>query len=195
MSELTFDVGLASKLKQAVIRNNITDLADIDWLCEGDNLANVRRVRLGHANIVVPEHLIDCDQGPFIPSGWKVEEHQKGGAFKFDASQVQFYLDSGQKKGNYIEGNKLRKQLAGKPVLNANVLDYLLKNPQLIPDDWKKDEKGNTRYIFFWGTIYRHSDGYLYVRYLYWFDGRWQWNDRWLGDDWLGDNPAAVRAS
>lgn len=195
MSELTFDVGLASKLKQAVIRNGIADLADIDWLCEGENLASVRRVRLGHANIMVPEHQIDCDAAPFIPDGWKVEEHQKGGAFKWDAAQVQFHLDPGQQDGKYIEGNKLRLQLTGKPVLNANVLDYLLKNPQLIPDDWKKDEKGNTRYIFFWGTIYCSSGGSLYVRCLYWHGGRWRWLAFWLGHVWRGNDSAAVRAS
>ncbi len=195
MSELTFDVGLASKLKQAVIRNNITDLADIDWLCDGNNLANVRRVRLGHAVITVPEHLIDCDADPFVPKGWKVEEHQKGGAFKWDASQVTLHLDKGQKNGGYVDGNKLRILLAGKPVLNANVLDYMLKNPHLISDDWKKDEKGNTRYIFFWGTIYRDSDGRLCVPYLYWYGSGWDWSYYWLGNDFYGSNPAALRAS
>jgi hypothetical protein len=109
--------------------------------------------------------------------------------------RLQLYLDLGQKNGKYIEGNKLRKQLAGKPVLNANVLDYLLKNPQLIPDDWKKDGSGNTCYIFFWGTIYRVSGGYLFVRYLYWDVGRWQWFARWLVFDWGSGSPAALRAS
>jgi hypothetical protein len=189
MSELTFDVGLASKLKQAVIRNNIADLADIDWLCEGNNLANVRQVRLGHANIVVPGHLIDCDAGPFIPDGWKVEEHRKGGVFKWDASQVQLYLDPGQQDGKWIEGNKLRKLLAGKPVFSATVLDYLLAHLELIPENWKG------KYVFFWGTIYRHSDGSLYVRYLCWDDGRWYWGFSWLGLDFYGSYPAALRAS
>lgn len=189
MSELTFDVGLASKLKQAVIRNGIADLADIDWLCEGENLANVRRVRLGHAVVTVPEHLIDCDANPFVPNGWKVEEHQKGGAFKWDASQVTLHLDKGQKNGSYVEGNKLRTLLAGKPVLNANVLDYLLANPHLIPEEWKG------KAIFFWGTVYRDSSGDLYVRYLYWSGGGWRWRGDWLGGGWRGDYPAALRAS
>lgn len=187
------DVGQANEFKLACRRNDFTP-EDLKWLCEGDNLANVRRVRLGHANIVIPEHLIDCDAGPFIPDGWKVEQHQKGGHFKWDASQVQLYLDKGQQNGKYIEGNKLRKQI-GKSVMNANVLDHLLKNPQLIPDDWKKDENGNTRYIFFLGTIYRDSVGGLCVRYLFWNARRWQWNARWLVRDWYGNLPAALRAS
>jgi hypothetical protein len=68
------DVGQANEFKLACRRNDFTP-EDLKWLCEGDNLANVRRVRLGHAAITVPEHLIDCDANPFTPNGWKVEEH------------------------------------------------------------------------------------------------------------------------
>jgi hypothetical protein len=143
-------------------------------------------------------NVIDCDADPFNPwanDGWTIEQHQKGGQFAFDPSLIEFYLDDGQKNGKYIVGNKLRQRLADKPVLNANVLDYLLANPDLIPDEWKQDESGNTRYIFFWGTIYRNRGGSLYVRYLFWDDGRWGWSCHWLGGDWCGDDPAAVRAS
>jgi hypothetical protein len=40
---------------------------------------------------------------------------------------VELYLSRGQKGGKIIVGHKLRKQLADQPVLNANVLDYLLQ--------------------------------------------------------------------
>jgi hypothetical protein len=140
-------------------------------------------------------NVIDCDADPFLPDGWKVEEHKKGEQFNFDPSIVQFYLADGQKNGKSIEGNKLRKELVNMPVMNANVLDYLMANPDLIPEEWKKDDAGNTRYIFFWGTIYRYSDGSLYVRYLYWFGVRWGWSSRWLGDGWDGSSPAAMLAS
>jgi hypothetical protein len=140
-------------------------------------------------------HFVDLIASPFTPKGWKVEEHQNGGALKWDATKVELYLDPVQRHGNYIEGNKLRTQLVGKPVLNANVLDYLLANPHLIPDEWKKDESGNTRNIFFWGTVYRYSDGDLYVRYLCWSVGEWDWLARWLGLVWDGYRPAALRAS
>lgn len=140
-------------------------------------------------------NVIDCDADPFIPEGWTVEQHQQGGQLAFDPSQIEFYLDDGQKGGKYIEGNKLRQRLADKPVLNANVLEYLLANPDLIPEEWKKDEQSNTRYIFFWGTVYRDRGGYLYVRYLYWFGGRWLWGNDWLGRVWGRNDPAALRAS
>ncbi len=190
----TLDVGQANEFKLACRRNDFTP-EDLKHLCEGDTLSQVRRVLLGHASIVMPEHLIDLDADPFVPDGWKVEEHQKGGAFKWNPAEVKLHLDSGQKNGKRIEGDKLRKRLKGMPVLNANVLDYLLKNPQLIPEDWKKDEKGNIHYIFFWGTIYRYSVGRLCARCLCWSDGGWRWDARRLDLDWYGDDPAAVRAS
>ena len=141
------------------------------------------------------EPIIDCAADPFVPNGWTVETHQPGGQWKWNPEQVEFYLSLEQNKGKVITGNKLRQELAGKPVLNANVLDYLLKNPQLIPEEWKKDSNGNTRYIFFWGTIYRYAVGILCVRYLCFYDGRWHWSYRWLDNVWDSRSPAALLAS
>lgn len=162
----------------------------LNALVEHPNLfRQLLQVQCGYASIAVLEHVIDCDASPYVPDGWKVEEHQKGGQFKFDAAQVQLFLAEGQQNGKVLEGNKLRKDLADKLVLNANVLDYLLANPHLIPEEWKG------KYVFFWGTVYRSSDGNLCVRYLGWFGGRWRWGGGWLGLDWRGHGPAAVRAS
>ena len=137
----------------------------------------------------VSEHVIDCDAPSFIPDGLKVKEHQKSGKLTWDAPKVTLYLSDNQKDGKIIEGNRLRKELADKPVLNANVLDYLLANPHLIPEEWKG------KAIFFWGTIYRRLSGDLYVRSLYWGDGGWDWRSGWLdGGGWRGDDPAAVFA-
>src|SRR3989344_5509559 len=84
-------------------------------------------------------HVIDCDADPFVPDGWKVEEHKKDGQLDFDPAQVLFHLADGQKNGKSIKGNKLRKELANMPVMNANVLDFLLANPDIIPDEWKAE--------------------------------------------------------
>ena len=88
-----------------------------------------------------------------------------------------------------LEGNKLRKELQSRKVLNANVLDYLLAHPELIPEEWKG------KCLFFWGTIYRRSNGHLYVRFLYWFGDRWRWVGGWLDDGWRGNDPAVLSAS
>lgn len=146
------------------------------------------------------QHIIDCDAAPYIPDGWMVKEEDQlpgrvRGQFVWDPAKVKFHLSPNQLGGKYIEGTKLQKELANEPVLPANVLDFLLKNPFLIPEEWKKDANGNTRYIFFWGTIYRGSSGRPYVRFLCFDDGWWRWSCLWLGSGWDVSDPAALRAS
>jgi hypothetical protein len=137
---------------------------------------------------VVGNHTIDCFADPFVPKGWSVEEHRRTGDFVWDPSKVALYLSDSQKNGKVIEGAKLREELKDKSVLSANVLDYLLAHSELIPEKWKG------KYVFFWGTIYRDSDGLLHVRCLGWGGGRWDWRCSWLDGDWLDDGPAAVSA-
>jgi hypothetical protein len=189
-------VGLAHKVCLAAEDQGYTPEL-LNALAEHPSLfQQLLQVQRGYAVFTQIEHVIDLDAAPFNPwekEGVVIEEHQKGGQFKWDASQVAFHLADSQKNG--IQGHKLRKELQGKPVLNANLLDYLLAHPELIPEDWKKDENGNTRYIFFWGTVYRNRVGNLFVRYLYWLGDRWDWSYRWLGSDWSGRSPVALRAS
>lgn len=149
----------------------------------------VLRVIRGQSEIKEIEYIIDCDADPYLPDGWEVEEHQKQGMIKWTASLISLYLAKGQQNGKVLEGNKLRKELVGKSVLNANVLDFLLSNPHLIPEEWKG------KYVFFWGTIYRNSDGRLCVRCLCWNGVKWSWSYNWLGYDWNGRSPSALRAS
>mgnify|MGYP001356901996 CR=1 FL=1 len=131
-------------------------------------------------------HLIDCDADPFRPGGWKIVEHKKGGQFQWDLAKILLFLFDIQS----IKGNELRKKLKGMLVLNANVLDYLLAHPELIPEEWKG------KYIFFWGTIYCDSVGCLVVRCLHWNGVKWCWRYLWLGIDFHSGFPAAVlRAS
>ncbi len=144
--------------------------------------------------------LIDCDAKPFVPDGWSIHPEDQlpnvvHGELSFDPAKIAFHLDEGQKEGRTIVGNKLKERLAGKTVYGAQVLDHLLANTNLIPDSWKIDEKGGTRYLYFWGTIYRDSGGGLCVRYLCFEDGQWRWGSRWLDGRFGGQNPAAVPAS
>lgn len=184
MSDLMLDVDQAGELKAAFRRGGWTN-QDIKRACEGDTLARYRQVLLGHAVITVVEHMIDLDAKPFTPDGWQVEEHHKGGPFKWDASKVGLHLRAQQKIGT-IEGNKLREELKGLPVYNANLLDYLLTHPHLIPWEWKG------KCVFFWGTIYLKSGGDLWIRYLYWRGDAWVWSSHWLRYDWGANDAAAV---
>lgn len=175
------------EIQDAIRRNKVTP-GHLKKITSGDFLAHVRQVVDGYAEIKPIERLIDCDADPYLPSDRSVEEHRKGGQWKWNPAKVKLWLVKEQQKGA-VEGNKLREELKNKPVLNANVLDYLLKNPHLIPEEWK------SKFVFFWGTIYRGRGGDLYVRYLYWRGAWWDWHYRWLGDVWGTGCPAALRAS
>jgi hypothetical protein len=47
-----------------------------------------------------------------------------------------------------------------------------------------------TSYMFL-----RNPNGNRYVLYLYWNDGKWNWNVNWLDNDWNANNPSAVLAT
>jgi hypothetical protein len=123
----------------------------------------------------MPEHVINLDVAPYLPDGWKVEEHQRGGQFKWDASKIALRLYKDHSAGGSFS-KKLREKLKGRPVYNANLLDYLLKNPHLIPEEWRG------RDVFFFGTIYSVRNDFqaddVLVRYLLWeeLDGKWTWD-------------------
>jgi hypothetical protein len=182
--ELGLDVGQANEIKLAARRAGATN-ADLKLLSEGDMFARILPVIRGLAEVVFT---VDLEADPFVPDGWEVVEHQKGGQIEWDPTKVFLYLSPNQQDGKVIKGELLRAELTGKPVFNVNMLDFLLANPTLIPDSWKG------KAVFFWGTIYRSSDGNLCVRYLYWHVGRWNWDDYWLELGWYDCNPAAVPA-
>lgn len=154
-------------------------------------------VCLGHCEVKIREHVINCDAPVFVPDGWEVLpdaeqlQNRVQGLVKWDHSRVRLHLDDGQKDGKWIKGDELRKKLINERVYTAHILDYLLKseNQHLIPEEWKK------KVVFFWGTIYRGSGGDLCVRYLGWDGGRWGWYYDWLGGDWNSGYPAAVSTS
>lgn len=118
------------------------------------------------------EHLIDCNSAPYVPEGFAVENHKKSGMWRWNPN-ISFYLSKEQKRGDYSIGKDLRKELEDQPVLNANVLEYLLDHSELIPESWKSN------ITFFWGTIYCNFDGDLFVRGLYWDGNRWGHSDSW----------------
>jgi hypothetical protein len=154
------------------------------------------------------EHTINYNDKPFVPDNWEVERHdlvtwgggrvrltREGDNLYLDGKKIEFYLSPSQVEGKSIKGDKLNKELENKCVLNACVLDYLRKHPELIPESWKVDERGRTRRISFWGTMYRDSKGNLDARFLYWYLDRWDWGNRWLAYEWDVTCPAAVLAS
>jgi hypothetical protein len=130
--------------------------------------------------------LVDIDAPPYVPPGWSVQSHRSGPPVLNFNDRFGFYLAREQQNGS-VQGYELRKTLEGKPVVNANVLDFLLKklviDPRYLSDRWKYDMHDHPRYVFFWGTIYIH-DGEPLVRCLHWDNFRWASSYGWLSSQW-----------
>lgn len=129
----------------------------------------------GWAEIILIENLIDCDEQSFSHKDWKVVEHINGGLLKFNPIKVTLYLSENQNNKSIV-GYDLRKEFENKPILNADVLDYLLAHTELIPNEWVGKE------IYFWGTVYSLR-GELCVRNLEWNYNHAFWGHKCLSQD------------
>lgn len=156
-------------------------------------LRKLKELTNGCAEIALVTHEIDCDADPSFPEGGEggiVEKHQCMGKVSWDFRKISLHLEYEQKKEvGCIGGHALREKLESQPVLNACVLDYLLEHTYLIPEEWK----GKT--VFFWGTIYRHRNGDLYVRCLFQDFGKWKGAFQWLRTHHFSYRPAVVLAA
>lgn len=136
------------------------------------------------------KHIIDLDTNPLVPQFeqlavclnikevWSVHEHRRGGQFVWNPRKVALYLSPHQHGADAAIGRKIRRKLQHQPVLNANLLDYLLAHKRLIPKDWKD------KMVFFWGTLYRQSSGRICVRCLDWTKKfGWEWTCRQVNSD------------
>lgn len=152
------------------------------------------------------DHMIDLSipcQLPFtgaervspVKSG-VVKLEKRGDDLYLDGKKINLFLSEGQKGSRYIVGHELRKELETKGGnVSAKMLDHLVEHPELWPESWKKNDQGNTIYVYFWDDIFRDSAGDLYVRYGCWYDGEVVSYYSWLGNDWLGRRPSASLAS
>lgn len=146
-----------------------------------------------NAEINIVTHVIDCAAQPMIHRGWSIQpEDQIASRFQgelvWSPEKIRLHIDDAQTKG-MIVGNELLKKLEGQPVLPANVGDYLLDHPALIPPDWK------WKYTYFWGTLCRDPDGNLCVRCLRWDGRNWGWYGDQLGRHWRDQDSAALLAA
>lgn len=158
-----FSIGAMNQLADALEKAGFT-ADDITRLKQYRDLTKIKQLLIGHAEISNVKYVVDLGRDAFIPSsGWRVDMHHKGEHWQWSADKLGFYLYEGQEIG--IRGYELCRQFENMPVFNANLLDYLLKNKQLIPAEWKD------RTIYFWGTIYSNAGCHQFVRSLRWEDG------------------------
>jgi hypothetical protein len=172
-------------------------------------IEGARQFLCGNVEITIVKHTVDLGVPPRLPfNGAEVVKHEGTGVVEIelrsddnlyvDGKKVELFLSERQKGNKRIVGHELRQELESgeKVLLNSNVLDYLYDHPELYPEHWKQDEKGDTRYIFFWGSSFRHSAlGNLCTRSLFWVSGGLHRYYHWLGYDWDRQYPSASVAS
>jgi hypothetical protein len=125
-----------------------------------------------------------------IGEGVVTLEKRENGLLYMDGRNISLTLSKSQLKNNYVRGYEVRDELMGEPLLNANILDALYQNPQLIPWYWEKAPSRHISHNFFWGTIFRNSQHYLYVRELFLDHRGWcstyrsldtrSWSEEWV---------------
>lgn len=203
MSSL-YSIDLMKELSDGFEEDGFTPAEVKSFLSRG-RLREFRGVIRGTHEIRLIDHLIDLAVPCKLPfDGAERVSPAKSGAVKLERLGDDLYLDrkkielvlSERQKGSVIVGHELRierEKVGGN--LSAKILDHLEAHPELWPESWKKDDQGNTIYVFFWGDIFRGAHGNLFVRYGSWVCGRVASLYIPLGGYWGRYSPAASVAS
>lgn len=192
----SFSIGQMNQLANALIAAGYTP-EHVTRLGQHRQLRDIRNMLDGCGELCVNTHLIDCDTPPFVPySGSKWIHHRKGGQFFWDNKKVKLYWWGQQEDGVFYgrhDLSSLSRENSKFPVLNANMLDYLLDHPYLIPEEWKYGKKGDRLIISFWGTHYVDHDRREYIRTLCFSGGHWEGGIKVLsGGSWGVCDPAVM---
>ncbi len=128
-----------------------------------DRLKEFKGLLRGYGRIEPVRFNINLGVDPFLPEGWAIQSSRM-----YSSHSSIIYREG---DGLYINSRLVRcvpttdKKKSSSP-LPAQVLDYLLAHPYLIPDSWKRME-GHTPHIFFEGTVFKHNTGGDVVRGMY----------------------------
>ena len=145
---------------------------------------------------------IDSNAEPRPPNAalaWTIVRHKPAGSIRWNpAKQAKalYHLapPEGERKVRSRVLHKQLKRLAGKPRLNATVLDYLLAHLNEIPGEWKERVGGKRIYILFLETVYEYG-GVKHVRCLSWKEtNEWCAGNLPVSEIWDADYFAALAA-
>ncbi|HMP67385.1 MAG TPA: hypothetical protein PKA60_01375 [Candidatus Paceibacterota bacterium] len=156
-------------------------------------VANGCRVIIGDVSKIIIDRSKPFDPKKINSLGneWKiVEEDERSLAItELDLSKVQ-YVDMLEDGETSIRGEEKLKRLKmdGRIRLDAKMSQTFWEDQSLIPESWKEKINGNTRCIFFDGTILRNPFGNSCVLYLYWGNGQWYWGYYLVGLRGFYDN-------
>ncbi|MFC1612370.1 hypothetical protein ACFL29_00920 [Patescibacteria group bacterium] len=154
-----------------------------------DALAQQQMIKIDRKNPFVSEE--------FLGKGWKILEQDERSLALTEINLADVRLLSMLKDNETrIKGEEKLERLkeAGHIRLDAKIFQILWENQELIPELWKEKTNGCTTYIFFDGTILRHSHGLRCVLCLCWLVSEWHWDYSWLESDWFVDDSSVVLA-
>lgn len=161
-------------------------------------LRNGARIVIGEIKKLLVDRSQKFDVKKYLGNGWTVveEDERSLNLSEIDFTKIEF-VDMLKDGETSIQGEEKLKRLKrdGRIRLDAKIFQALWENQELIPSSWKEPINGNTRYIFFDGTVLRFSDGNRYVLCLCWGGGECYWRCVWLDFGWHANHPSVVLAS
>ncbi len=133
----------------------------------------VMAVLMDKAVLTYKQHVIYLGTPILHPLGYKISRHNGGDPLVWEPKNLHLYQNPAQ-QGEAVSVRVLYEDLPDDTtLLNANVFDYLIKNPELIPEEWQQDEDGSDRTILFPGTVYYDGDKNYFVRAMKFNAGKW----------------------
>ena len=136
---------------------------------------------------------VNGDADPFVPDRHRIVEHIKNGMVIFNPDNFYLY-PGGVAKIGLISGHNLKNTLRDQTLYNANFLDYLLENQELIPKEWTNE------LIPFLGTVFTYAHletndktELWYVRCLTKIGRDWTWCWMRLKDHFVGCKVLLIR--
>ncbi len=134
-------------------------------------------------SLPMKKEIIKLPIEPWCPKGFAIESNEP--MESFDLNKLSVHLEPEQMDG-YMKNETIIERMKGKG-LNSNVLKYLLDNPKLIPDNWKKYYG-----VYFDATVLLRPVGDRDSLCLYWDGGKWDWSYDWLDNGRGASRPSAV---
>ena len=128
--------------------------------------------------IIEREHKINCDEEPVINFPLVgLYENRKDGILIYNPEKLKIYISKGQKGRKQMYLEDILKDFRKEPFhgFNAKVLEYLLENPGLIPEEFKRrDRFDRRRYFLFPETEFKNFDGVALIKTLFWKENKWE---------------------
>jgi hypothetical protein len=127
---------------------------------------------------------VDLSAAPTKPCDLILTHHTLGGQWEWDPYKVGTWLAQGQ-TCTTIDSDEMVRAIDWKRPLNANLLDWLLRNRHRIPSHWGEC-------TLFWGTRFRTPRHRRCVRTLVRDRGGWRDGLHWFDDGFTARHPAVV---